>query len=76
MVWHINRVRDVRDCKSAVCCQQSATLADVVILNSIKLWYKRELGAKIKQVTDEEIPSNSYSHLKLAADLLSRDATE
>ncbi len=67
MVWHINRARDVSDCKSAVCCQQSAVLAVVVILNSTNT--KRELGAKIKYVTDGEIPSNGHSNLKLAASL-------
>lgn len=64
MVWHINRVRDVSDCRSAVCCQQSAVLAVVVILNSSELWYKRELGAKINHVTDREIPSNGHNNLK------------
>lgn len=75
-VWHINRVRDVSDCKSALCCQQSAVLAVVVISNSMKLQYKRELGAKINHVTDRGIHSNGCSNLKMAAVSLSGDATD
>lgn len=73
MVWHINKVRDVSDCKPAVGCQQSDAMA--VVVDFKQSWALIQKGNKIKKkhVTQQrsqqfktgfkETPLNNYTEM-------------